>query len=159
MADDKLVEILFRLYSDIMDEETTETLWAQLIDEENGYYRLDSIPFYLPLIAPDDIIAAEYDEAESMLMYRKTIQYSGNSAIHVILLNELNAVDDVRGIFEDMSCPTEKCNDKYFAIEVPAAIDYLYIKKKLDELAKEEILDYAESCLSEKHQQTNYLFR
>jgi hypothetical protein len=111
------------------------------------------------LIAPDDIIAAEYDDSESMLMYRKTIKYSGNSTIHIILLNELNAVDDVREIFEDMNCPTEKCNDKYFAIEVPAAIDYLYIKKKLDELAKEEILDYAESCLSEKHQQTNYLYR
>ncbi len=159
MADEQFVRVLFRLYSDILEEETTETLWAEAITGEPGHYRLDTIPFYLPLIAADDIIKAEYDEDEDMLTYRKTVKYSGNSTIHVMLLNDLNPVEDVQEIFDDMHCNTEKCNDKYFAIEVPVAVDYYYIKKKLDELAKEDIIDYAESSLSEKHQHTSYLYR
>lgn len=159
MAEDKLVKILFRAYSDILEEITVETLWATAIAEGKGLYQLDNIPFYLPLIATDDIIHAEFDEDEEMLIYRKTVKYSGNSTIHVIVLDDVNDINDIRDIFDDMGCPSECCNNKFFAMEVPAAIDYLFIKRKLDDLAKEDIIDYAESSLSENHQQTNYMYR
>ena len=55
-------KVLFRYFSDVLEEETVETMWAETIDEENGIYRLDSIPFYGPLIATDDIFYAEFDE-------------------------------------------------------------------------------------------------
>ena len=29
-----------------------ETLWAEVIDEQSGRYRIDSVPFYIPFITP-----------------------------------------------------------------------------------------------------------
>ena len=48
-------------------------MWADTVDRDKGVYNLDSIPFYAP-VASDDVVLAEYDEAEQQLTYRKTIQ-------------------------------------------------------------------------------------
>ena len=152
MSDDNLVKILFRFYSNILDEETSETMWAEVVDLEKGYYKLDNIPFYVPLIASDDVVFAEYDDMESMLTYRKTVKYSGNSTIHVIIMNDKYEINTIRKIFEVMSCVSERYSDKYFALEIPFDIDYVPVKQKLDEMENEEIIGYAETCLSEKHQ-------
>jgi hypothetical protein len=42
---DNYVKILFRFYSDVLEEETVETMWAVIMDQEKGLYKLDSIPF------------------------------------------------------------------------------------------------------------------
>jgi hypothetical protein len=42
---DNNVKILFRFYSDVLDEETVETMWASIIDKNKGLYKLDNIPF------------------------------------------------------------------------------------------------------------------
>ena len=51
-----------------------------------------------------------------------------------------------------MKCPSERYNDKYFALEIPFDVDYKIIKLKLNELERDGIIDYAETSLSEKHQ-------
>ena len=43
MAEEE-VKILFQFYSDVLDRETVETMWAVIIDKEKGLYKLDSIP-------------------------------------------------------------------------------------------------------------------
>lgn len=158
MPENNSVEIFFRFYSDILDEEATETLLAEVENKEYGYYKLSSIPFYVPKTATGDIVWAEYNEREGMLTYRKTVQQSGNSTIHAVILDDGYEINAVRKIFDDMGCASEKLNQGYFAIEVPAVVDYIPIKRKLDELEKAGILDYAESCLSEKHQYKNISF-
>lgn len=80
-TDDNHVKILFRFHSNVLDEETVETMWAEIVDKEKGLYKLDSIPFYAPSVASDDIVFAEYDEQEQMLTYRETVEYSGNSTV------------------------------------------------------------------------------
>lgn len=152
MSEENSVKILFRFYSNILDQQTSETMWAEIIDKEKGYYKLDNIPFYAPLISSDDIVFAEYDESESFLTYRKTIKYSGNSTVHIILLNDSCQINDIRKIFEDLNCISERYNDKYFALEIPFNIDYLPIKNKLEAMENDEILSYAETSLSNKHQ-------
>jgi hypothetical protein len=67
--EDNYVKILFRFHSDVLDEETVETMWAIVVNKDKGYYKLDSIPFYAPLVASDDIVFAEFDEQEQMLTY------------------------------------------------------------------------------------------
>ena len=59
-----LVKILFRFYSNVLEQETVETMWATVVDKDKGFYRLDNIPFYGPIVASDDIVFAEYDEKE-----------------------------------------------------------------------------------------------
>ena len=81
-------KILFRYYSDLLEDTVVETMWAEIIDLEKGYYKLDNIPFFGPLIATDDIFYAEYDEDEERLVYKKTIETSGNSIVQVIILEK-----------------------------------------------------------------------
>lgn len=158
MPEANLVKILFRFYSNVLDAETVETVWGEVFDKEYGYYKINNIPFYIPEIASDDIVWAEYSDTEGMLIYRKTIQFSGNSTIHAIIMDDAHSVTDICRIFEEFGCNWEGMNDKYFAIEIPANVDYIPVKRKLDELQKDEIIGYAESCLSEKHQYKNISF-
>jgi hypothetical protein len=148
---DNFIKILFRFYSNVLEQETVETMWAIIVDTDKGLYKLDNIPFYGPLVASDDIVFAEYDEAEQMLTYRKTIEPSGNSIIQVVLMDKSKDINDIRKIFKDLGCVSEKVNNGYFSMEVLADKDYKPIKQKLTELEDKEIIGYAEPCLSENH--------
>ncbi len=147
------VKILFRFHSDVLDEETVETMWATIVDKDKGLYKLDSIPFYAPLVASDDIVFAEFDDQEQMLTYRKTAEYSGNSTVQIVLMDKSKDINQIRDIFKELGCISEKVNEGYFSMEIPSTVDYINIKKKLDELEKEEIIGYAEPCLSDVHRQ------
>ena len=149
-SQDNHVKILFRFYSDVLDQWTVETMWALVIDSEKGHYKLDSIPFYAPL-ASDDIVHAEYDDSELMLTYREIVKHSGNSNITVVIMNNAWDINNVRNLFSDLGCESERVNDAYFAMEVPSHIDYAPIKRKLEQLEKDGVIGYAEPCLSESH--------
>jgi hypothetical protein len=151
-SSDNSVKILFRFYSDVLEQETVETMWADIVDEEKGLYKLDSIPFYAPLIASDDVVFAEYDGDELMLTYRETIEFSGNSTVWVVIMNKSTNINDIRKVFEMMGCVSEKINEAYFAMEIPANVDYKVIKQKLKEFEQEEVIGYSEPCLSNLHQ-------
>jgi hypothetical protein len=145
------VKILFRYHSSVLDEWTAETLWAEIINIEKGLYKLDNIPFYGPLVASDDIIFAEYDDDEEMLTYRETVQNSGNSIVNVVIMDKSSDVNNIRSTFKELGCLSERINDTYFSMEVPADSDYQPIKQKLMELEDKGVVGYAEPCLSDIH--------
>lgn len=147
---DNSVKVLFKFYSNVLDEWIIETMWAEIVDMEKGLYRIDNIPFYAS-IAADDIVVAEYDEDEQMVTCRKIVEYSGNSTVQVVLLDKSIATNDIRDIFSSLGCETEKLNEGYFVINVPADQDYMLIKRELSKLQDQEIIDYAEPWLSDKH--------
>jgi hypothetical protein len=151
--DDNYVKILFRFHSDFLDEETVETMWATIVDKDNGLYKLDSIPFYAPLVASDDIVFAEFDDQEQMLTYRKTTEYSGNSTVQIVLMDKSKDINLIRDLFKELGCVSEKVNEGYFSMEIPSTVDYKNIKKKLDELETQETIGYAEPCLADGHRQ------
>lgn len=144
-------KILFRYYSDVLDEEVVETMWAEIIDKEKGVYKLDNIPFYGPSIATDDLFLAEYDEDENYLVYKETIEYSGNSIIQVVILKDGFDKEIIREKFKLIDCLSQGLNEKYFSVEINENIDYLVVKTLLDEYKNSNVIDYAEPCLSEKH--------
>jgi hypothetical protein len=152
-TDDNHVKILFRFHSNVLDEETVETMWAEIVDKEKGLYKLDSIPFYAPSVASDDIVFAEYDEQEQMLTYRETVEYSGNSTVQVVLMDDTQDINIIRDLFKELGCVSEKVNEGYFSMEIPSTVDYKNIKKKLDELETQETIGYAEPCLADGHKQ------
>ena len=145
------VKILFRFFNDVLDEWTVETIWAEPVNIDKGLYKLDNIPFYAG-VASGDIVVAEYDQIEKMLAYRYTVEYSGNSTIQVVMMDTRKDINTIREIFNELGCPSERLNNRYFAMEIPADKDYSPIKKKLKELQESEIIAYAEPCLSENHQ-------
>lgn len=146
----KSTKILFSFYSNLLDEWIIETLWAEYVDVKRGLYRIDNIPFYAS-VACGDIVLAEYDNDNEMLVYKETTEYSGNSTIQVIILDEGSETQSLRKLFESLGCESEALNENYFVIQVPYDLHYYPIKQKLDELEKKGILSYAEPCISEKH--------
>ncbi len=144
-------KVLFRYYSNVLDEVVVETMWAEIIDDTKGIYKLDSIPFYGPSIATGDLFLAEYDEDENYIVYKETIEYSGNSIIQVVILKDGFDKEIIRERLKSIDCLSEGLNEKYFSIEITKSIDYSVIKILLDEYKNSDIIDYAEPCLSEKH--------
>ena len=151
MQEESHVKVLFRYYSNILEEETVETMWALPIDKENGLYQLDSIPFYGPDIAPDDIFYAEYDEDEEMLAFREVRQRSGSSVIQVVMMQEPFGTTEVREQLSALGCISESLNDRYFVAEVPGSIDYKPIQSLLSTLMNDGRIEYAEAVLSSQH--------
>ena len=151
MSNTSPVNILFRFYSDTLLEEVVETVPAAVVDLEKGYYKILSVPFYAPKIGLGDVVWADFNEKERAITYRKTIQASGNSTIHAVMMDNKYEIDDILPVFLEMGCTAEKLNDRYFALVIPAYLNYVHAKHELDELEKRKIIDYAASGLSEKH--------
>jgi hypothetical protein len=151
MAEEEYEKILFQFYSNVLDEETIETMWAIIVDKEKGLYRLDSIPFYAPNVAADDIIYAEFDEDQERLTYRHTVKASGNSTVQVVIMESGTVTNEVREVFDSLGCSSEKYSEGYFVIDVPNSLNYTAVQNELIELQNVGILDYAEPCLSKKH--------
>lgn len=144
-------KILFKYYSDYLDEVVSETMWAEIVDLEKGLFKLDNIPFFGPLIATDDIFYAEYDETEERFMHRKTIQNSGNSIIQVAVLEKGFDKEIIREKLKTLNCLSEGLNETFFAAEITKDIDYSLVRSLLNEYESQDIIEFAEPCLSEKH--------
>ena len=150
--DDKKVKILFRFYSEVLEQEMEETIWADIVNANLGHYQLDSIPFYVPFIATDDMVYAEYDDEQGMLLYKETVRSSGNSTIWIAITNEAADINEIRDAFFDVGCLSDAISSYYFTMEVRTETNYLLIKNKLNELKSEGLIDYMEGCLSVAHQ-------
>tara|TARA_R100000935_G_scaffold15037_4_gene29870 strand:+ start:415 stop:882 length:468 start_codon:yes stop_codon:yes gene_type:complete len=150
------VKILFNFHSDIFDKQMVETVWADKVDQEKGFYKIDNIPFYIPLVASEDIVFAEFDETEQMLTYRKTIEYSGRTVVQIVIMDKTTETNIIRDIFHKLGCESEKANEGYFSMEIPADLDYKPIKKELDRMENAEIIGYAEPTISDKHRAEGY---
>jgi hypothetical protein len=150
------VKILFRFHSDIFDKQMAETVWADRVDQEKGYYKIDNIPFYIPLVASEDIVFAEFDENEQMLTYRKTVEYSGRTVVQVVIMEKTTETNIIRNKFFKLGCESEKVNEGYFSMEIPENLDYRSIKNELDRMENAEIIGYAEPIISEKHRKEGY---
>jgi len=150
-TDENYVKILFRFYSEVLEEHTVETMWAEIIDQKAGIYQLNSIPFYAPNLASGDVILAVYDDDEEMLTYKETISYSGHSTIQVVIFGETSLPKDIMEVFQMLGCSTEQFKGNYFVIDVPVDLNYTPVRAKLKELSESGVIDYAEPCLSAEH--------
>lgn len=144
-------KILFKYYSTYLEEIVSETMWAEIIDEEKGYYKLDNIPFFGPLIATDDIFRAEYDETEKCFIHKETIENSGNSIVQILILEEGFDKEIIKEKLKTLNCISESLNDTFLAAEITKEIDYSLVKSMLNEYESNSIIEFTEPCLSDKH--------
>jgi hypothetical protein len=156
MQADNQVKILLRYHSDVLDQIVIETLWATIINEEQGIYKINNIPFYGPLLASDDIVYAEFDSDEQMLTYRRTVENSGNSIILIVLMDDKTNVETIREEFRKMGCESEGTGKAYFTMEIPFSMSYRPIVDVLQEYERKGVLAYSEPCLSSKHSYDAY---
>ncbi|SEO26145.1 protein of unknown function [Flavobacterium sp. CF108] len=144
-------KILFKYYSDYLEETVSETMWAEIVDLEKGLFKLDNIPFFGPLIATDDLFYAEFDEDEDRLVYKETIENSGNSIVQVIILEKGFDKEIIREKLKAINCLSEGLNDSFLSVEVVRDVDYSIVRSVLNEYESQEIIQYGEPCLSDKH--------
>src|SRR5205085_7844885 len=114
--------------------------------------RIDSVPFYIPFIATDDIVSAEYDFDEDALLFSEKLKSSGNSIVWVVIMSNVIKMDMIRDIMREMGCESEAFADRYFSMEVKADSNYLKVRDKLLELSQEGLIDFQEAFISEEHQ-------
>lgn len=151
ISDKSRVRILFQFHSDLLNGEMTEMIWTTIVDQDKGFYKIDNIPFHAPLIATGDVVLAMFDDRKHVLTYRETITHSGNSVVRVLITDEDKDLNSIRYLFSELGCPSEKANDRYFTLEIPASVDYKIIKQKLDELEASGIIKYKEPCIADGH--------
>ncbi|MFW0735841.1 DUF4265 domain-containing protein [Flavobacterium sp. T12S277] len=144
-------KILFKYYSTYLEEIVSETMWAEIIDLEKGYFKLDNIPFFGPLIATDDTFRAEYDENEKCFIHKETIEHSGNSIVQVLILEKGFDKEIIREKLKAINCLSEGLNDTFLAVEIAKSTDYSLVKNVLSEYESNAIIEFAEPCLSDKH--------
>ncbi|KRB53585.1 DUF4265 domain-containing protein [Flavobacterium sp. Root186] len=144
-------KILFKYYSDYLEDTVSETMWAEIVDLEKGLFKLDNIPFFGPLIATDDLFYAEFDENEKHLIYKETIENSGNSIVQVIILEKGFDKEIIREKLKAINCLSEGLNDNFVSVEVVRDVDYSIVRSILNEYESREIIEFAEPCLSDKH--------
>lgn len=149
MADEH-VKLLIRFFSSVLNEWTVESLWAMVVDKDKGLYKIDNIPFYAP-ISCDDIVYAQYDEDEEELLYKETIEHSGNSTIQVFVCDDSVDVDGLRNAFTELQCETEKFDSHFISLHVPVDVDYKIVESKLIELKKSELISFDIGNLSTHH--------
>ena len=150
-TDEKSVKILTKYFSNVLDEIVVETLWAEVVDEGKGWYKIDNVPFYGAEFSCGDVVLAEYDEEEMCLVYRKVVEHSGNSTVQVVILEDGFDIESLREEFNELGFSSEKAGSSYFVLEIPFEKNYNIIYTKLLALQDKGLLDFAEPVLSEKH--------
>lgn len=125
-----------------------EVVFGRKIDE--GKYIIENIPLYAPNLALGDVLLIERLD-DDKLYFEDLVKTSGNSTIRIVFLNYDDFV--VRKILNEIEA--FKINwvgfegGSYYSLNIDKDLNYKKVKLFLEE--NNEILDYQESCLSEKH--------
>lgn len=142
-------KVRFEFYNNVLEREETETLWAEVVDEEHGLYKLDNIPFFVTGFAADDVVKAEkVDDGFPKVV--GLVEASGNSTIQIIFLKEtkdenqhkiLHKLTAFGAEYEGM----EGVIAGYYSVNIPKDKDYGRILGYLNE--NKDNLDFREACM------------
>ena len=124
-----------------------ESIWAEVTEE--GYLKVNNIPFYSKEISLGDIVSGIQTE-ENYLLYDKTIIHSKNSTLRIIFFNENQKFKDkILTKLIDLGCEYEAFNVNFYAINIPIEVDIEEIYLFLDEFVETDDLDYDTGYLAQ----------
>ena len=124
-----------------------ESIWAE--ETEEGYLKINNIPFYSKEISLGDIVSGIQTE-ENYLLYDKTIIHSKNSTLRIVFFNENQKFKDkILAKLIDLGCESEAFNANFHAINIPIQVDIEEIYLFLDEYVGTDDLDYDTGYLAQ----------
>ena len=124
-----------------------ESIWAE--ETEEGYLKINNIPFYSKEISFGDIVSVIQKE-ENYLLYDKTIIHSKNSTLRIVFFNENQKFKDkILAKLIDLGCESEVFNVNFYAINIPIQVDIEEIYNFLDEFVETDDLDYDTGYLAQ----------
>lgn len=137
---------VFFVYKDQSGLFNEESVWAS---KQGDNYRIENIPFFACNIAYGDVVSVEEDDGR--LYFNELISASGHSVVHVVLFDR-KYLDELVRLVESSGCSWEGAHvDRYISIDVPKSVDYLSMKRLLEEGVRSGKWDYKEACLSDSH--------
>ena len=142
------VEPVLIPYYDFNGVLSQEQIWAEMIAPDK--YLIKSIPVYATNIAFGDLLQVER-LSDGLLYFDDLLETSENSTIRIVFFNfvEENVNRILNGI-QELGCEWVGFEGgSYYSINVDKNIQYSKIKSYLDQ--NSQIIDYAESCISDKH--------
>ena len=101
-----------------------------------------NIPFFAKGLALDDLILVE--EIDNKLVYKKTVNYSGNSTYRVFTNSDLEGFDFLWKILEGFGCTYERGTKNLYAINVPPSCDIFKVYEILELGEKRKIWEFDE---------------
>lgn len=140
------VKVVFQFYNTVLDEDYVESVWANVVDKEQGTYQLNNIPFFVTSYSLGDVVLAENEGGE--LVVKDLVEESGNSTIQIIMMQS-DAKATIQQALEKLGCSWEESHlPDYFTINVPEELEYAPIKKYLQKQELKKIIGYREACLA-----------
>ncbi|MBF9255018.1 DUF4265 domain-containing protein [Pontibacter sp. 172403-2] len=145
---EEYTKVYFEFFNDILDEDYVESVWAAVVDETEGLYKLKNIPFFVKGYSSEDTVYAELED--DRLVVKGLVEESGNSTLQIICFKEESA-EQIQKRLEEFGCAWEGSHlPGYFSVDVSADLDYEPIREYLVDLEEKEILSYREACLAHK---------
>ena len=124
-----------------------ESIWAE--ETEEGYLKINNIPFYSKEISLGDIVSGIQME-ENYLLYDKTIIHSKNSTLRIVFFNENQKFKDkILAKLINLGCESETFNANFHAINIPIQVDIEEIYNFFDEFVETNDLDYDTGYLAQ----------
>ncbi|MFI7548023.1 DUF4265 domain-containing protein [Actinoplanes sp. NPDC049599] len=125
----------------------SEYLWAVTLNSEVA--RVDSIPFFVPNVALDDLVSIRLGP-EGSGIFLETLKWSGNSTMRVIpLIDDAEAgIEDVRERLSFVGVELEALKQfGIVAVNVRPSADVVQVKRVLDRGEKLGWWTYEEACV------------
>ena len=143
---DEDVKVLFYFFNDVLDEDYVESLWATIVDDKKGWYRLSNVPFFVTGYALNDIVYAV--EENDSLVVQALVKESGNSTIQLIFFKGADK-NNIQQELESLGCGWEGSHlPDYISIDVPVEVSYASVHQYLEKVAGDGDADYREACLA-----------
>ncbi|WP_426492103.1 DUF4265 domain-containing protein [Hymenobacter sp. 102] len=140
------VKVVFHFFNTVLDEDYVESLWAEVVDQNQGLYRLDNVPFFVTSYSLGDIVLAEMEEGQ--LVVKGLEEESGNTTLQIMLL-QADMRSKVQQALEKLGCDWEESHlPGYFSVNVPKTVGYAPIKRYLKQAEKQSIVSFREACLA-----------
>ncbi|RFP66668.1 DUF4265 domain-containing protein [Hymenobacter lapidiphilus] len=140
------VKVSFHFFNEVLDEDYVESLWATVVDEKKGWYRLSNVPFFVTGYAFDDIVYAV--EENDSLVVQALVEESGNSTIQLIFFEGADK-NNIQQKLEALGCGWEGSHlPNYISIDVPVEVSYASVHHYLETVAGNGDADYREACLA-----------
>lgn len=122
---------------------SVESLWAR---ELNGFYVIDSIPFFTSEATVGDIVCARRDH-ENVLWFESVEVASLSSLVRVVFF-DVTFANAIAEILSRIGCGVEHLREfKLLAVDVPASVDLSEVQDILVANAAKGYLDFEEPIL------------
>lgn len=122
-----------------------ESFWATPLG--NDLFKLENVPFYAYGLNFHDVVKATSDSGDFIPEIRELVELSGHRTFRVFFDKNVDRKkqEEVLNSMQDLTISYERCDERYFSLDMQPEGNYQAVFDRLDELERENILCF-ETC-------------